>query len=299
MDAKSWELGLSSCCMGRADADVFEAYAKAGVTCMEVALNEHVYPHTDWKAVAAASKASGVNIWSLHLPFCPFKTINIADPNKAVREDTILLHKAGIDNAVMMGAKVAVIHPSGEPNPDNERKERLQYAGESLAILAEYAAQYDITVAVEDLPRTCLGNCIADIRQLIGAHPRLGVCFDTNHLLLEKNSDFVKALGDKIVTLHVSDYDYLNERHWLPYEGKVDWIELVTLLEQAGYAGPFMYEVGFKTPDTIRRGRDLTFADFIENHAACVNKRRIAPIGTPDRENCMAKAYFDTPHITA
>ncbi len=298
MNAKNWQLGLSCCCMGRADRDVFEAYAKAGVTLMEVSLNENVYPVTDFKEVAASSKASGVDIWSLHLPFYPFKTINIAAPDKAVRESTVLLHKEGIDNAAMMGAKVVVIHPSGEPNPDTERTERMQYAGECLAILADYAAQYDITVAVEDLPRTCLGNCIADIKQLISAHPKLRVCFDTNHLLLEKNSEFVKALGDKIVTLHVSDYDYLNERHWLPYEGKVNWVELVTLLEEAGYAGPFMYEIGFKTPDTIRRGRDLTFADFIENYNACVNKQVIVHIGTPDLAVCAKKAYFDMPRIT-
>lgn len=298
MDAKNWQLGMSCCCMGRADRDVFEAYANAGVTLMEVSLNEHVYPKTDFKEVAASAVASGVNIWSLHLPFYPFATINIADPDKAVREHTLVLHKQGVENAAMMGAKVVVVHPSGEPNPDTERAERLRYAAESLAILAEYAAQYDITVAVEDLPRTCLGNCIADIRQLISAHPRLRVCFDTNHLLFEKNVDFVKALGDKIVTLHVSDYDYLNERHWLPYEGKVNWGELVTALERAGYAGPFMYELGFKTPASISRGRDLTFRDFIDNYNACVNKRPTTPIGTPNEEVCAKNAYFKTSRIT-
>lgn len=299
MNAKNWQLGLSCCCMGRADRDVFEAYAKAGVTTMEVSLNENMYPVTDFKAVAASSKATGVDIWSLHLPFCPFKTINIAAPDKAVRDATIRLHKEGIDNAALLGAKVVVIHPSGEPNPENERAERMKYAGECLATLAEYAAQYDITVAVEDLPRTCLGNCIADIKQLISAHDRLRVCFDTNHLLFEKNVDFVKALGDKIVTLHVSDYDYLDERHWLPYEGKVNWVELVEALEEVGYAGPFMYEIHFKTPDSIRRGRDLTFADFIDNYTACVNKQIIAPIGTPDLAVCAEKAYFAEPKIKA
>jgi len=297
MSARDWKLGLSCCCMGTADRAVFEAYARAGVDTMEVSLNEHVYPKTDFKAVAASARATGVNIWSLHLPFYPFQFINIAAPDRAVRDNTVLLHKEGIDNAAMMGAKVVVVHPSGEPNPEEDRADRLQYAAESLCTLADYAAQYGITVAVEDLPRTCLGNTIKEITQLVSAHPKLGVCFDTNHLLTEKNSDFVRALGDKIVTLHVSDYDYLNERHWLPYEGKVDWIELVTLLEEAGYAGPFMYELGFKTPATICRGRDLTFDDFKENYAACVNKVPIAPVGVPNAEECAAKAYFDTPRI--
>jgi sugar phosphate isomerase/epimerase len=162
-------------------------------------------------------------------------SINIAAPDPAVRESTLRLHKEGIDHAAALGARVVVVHPSGEPNPDGERAQRMEYATACLAELAEYADQYGITVAVEDLPRTCLGNCIADIAALISADERLRVCLDTNHLLTERNADFVKALGEKIVTLHVSDYDYLNERHWWPYEGKVNWVELVTELEKAGY----------------------------------------------------------------
>jgi sugar phosphate isomerase/epimerase len=55
---------------------------------------------------------------------------------------------------------------------------------------------------------------------------------------------FVEAIGSRIITLHVSDYDFIDERHLLPGEGKNDWAAIVDALERADYAGPWMYEVG-------------------------------------------------------
>ena len=297
MNAMDWKLGLSSCCRGRVDRALFEEYAANGIDCMEISLPYEKYVQLDWKAAAESAKATGVRIWSLHLPFFPFDEIDISTPNCRVRENTLRLHQASLEHAAALGIPVAVVHPSGEPNPENERAERMQYAGESLAALAEYAAPLGITIAVEDLPRTCLGNCSADILQLLAGDDRLRVCFDTNHLLTESNSDFIRAVGDKIVTLHVSDYDFRNERHWLPYEGRNDWKQMVSLLEQVGYSGPFLYEVSCNAPKTIRR-RELTFADFRENHAACVKKRPFVPFGVPDEEACRQTAYYSVPILS-
>ena len=35
----------------------------------------------------------------------------------------------------------------------------------------------------------------------------------------------------------------MDERHQLPGNGKIDWKELLDLLESINYSGPFMYEV--------------------------------------------------------
>ena len=296
MKATEWKLGMSSCSTGKLDKETFDGYAANGISCMEVALgNEHT--PVDWKNTLALSRDSGVELWSLHLPFYPFETLNIATNDTKLRNRTIeFLTENYIKRGADIGIKTAVIHPSAEPYAENEREELIKVGAESLAELAENAAKCGMRIAVEDLPRTCLGNCSDDIKKLIALNDKLRVCLDTNHLLAEKNVDFVKALGDKIVTLHVSDYDYLNERHWLPYEGKVDWVELVSALEDAGYAGPFMYEIELKTSKTIVR-RDLTFADFAENYKACVEKRPYKTFGVPNIDECMKNAYYKTPMI--
>ncbi len=64
---------------------------------------------------------------------------------------------------------------------------------------------------------------------------------------------------------HVSDYDYIDERHWLPGEGDIPWYDLYNALLEIGYTGAWMYEIGPKCPNTILRDRDLTCADFARN----------------------------------
>jgi sugar phosphate isomerase/epimerase len=99
----------------------------------------------------------------------------------------------------------------------------------------------------------------------LSANDKLRVCFDTNHLLGEDIISFIKRMGDKIVTIHVSDYDYIDERHWLPGEGLIDWVALIDTLDEIGYEGDWIYECGLKPKPTIIRERDLTFEDLYKN----------------------------------
>ena len=47
----------------------------------------------------------------------------------------------------------------------------------------------------------------------------------------------------RIYHIHVSDYDFKDERHLLPMEGENDWEMILDKLEQLDYTGAFMYEV--------------------------------------------------------
>lgn len=290
MKATNWNLGLSTCGM-MPDKELFNNYAKAGIKEMEISFGKDFDPPIDWKNIPVWAKDAGVGLWSYHLPFLPFSEINIASLDSDLREKSINICMELIKKASDIGIKIAVIHPSGEPNAVEEREEMLKVGAEALATLQENASKYGVTVAVEDLPRSCLGNHSSDIKKLISLNDNLRVCFDTNHLLIQKNSDFIKDVGSKIITLHVSDYDFRNEQHWLPYEGKVDWVELVTMLEDVGYSGPFLYELGL-TPGKFIERRDLTFNDFRKNYEAVVNKKVPEILGKPILEELEKRAYF-------
>ena len=247
-----FRVGLSSC--GKEiNEELFKAYADADIMAMEISLAYDKCDDFDYKMALELSKKYGVELWSYHLPFGPFETNDISNPHIAGQTVEYLsgLIKKGSD----IGIDKYIIHPSGEPIDEEDRKMRMECSKESLFKLAEIAKAHGSVLAVEDLPRTCLGRDSFEIKDLISAHPDLGVCFDTNHLLDERNADFVRELGDKIITTHVSDYDFRNERHWMPGEGKVDWVELVTALEEVGYDGPFLYEVNFEAGSPSTAGR--------------------------------------------
>ena len=90
----------------------------------------------------------------------------------------------------------------------------------------------------------------------------LKICLDTNHFLKEKTEDAIMALGEEIKTLHVSDGDYINERHWLPGKGKIDWNAVIGALQKVGYEGVFNYEVDKQTAETIKENHKMLFDNY-------------------------------------
>ncbi len=242
---------------------LFKNFKEGGIDAVEISVAPDRYADLDYKRIAAAAKEYEMELWSFHLPFSPFPVLDIS--KKELAKDSVTYLQELINKASYLGIDKFIIHPSGEPIEPEDRAERMKISKESLAILAETARCNGAVIAVEDLPRTCLGNCSADIEELISVDPNLFVCFDTNHLLGEDPVDFVNRIGKKIITLHVSDYDFVNERHWLPGEGKNDWQAIYKALQEIEYNGVWLYELGFGSTKKITRERPLTCEDFVRN----------------------------------
>ena len=260
------------------NAEVFEAYKSAGIGGMEISMGKKQIDLLDFAEVKKLADQYGIELWSLHLPFWPFEEIDISVPSLA--DSTVKYFCSLIDKASSIGIKIAVIHPSGEPIAESDRPMRLACAKKSLAKLADYADTKGITIAVEDLPRTCLGRNSSDILELISAHNSLRVCFDTNHLLNESIHDFIMKVGSRIITTHISDYDAINERHWLPGEGVIDWHALRTDLASVRYDGYWLYELGLTgSTKTVDRERTLTYSDLKRNFDEITECKEITNIG--------------------
>lgn len=268
-----YDVGLSSC-GHKLNEEFFEMYQKAGIKLMEVSPKDDEYEEVNYPEIQRLADKYGVKLWSYHLPFWPFTDIDIS--NKELCRSTFVYLTELIKKASDIGIDKFVIHSSGEPIEDpEERQERMKCAKESLAQLAETAKKLNSTIAVEDLPRSCLGKNSDEILELISVHDDLRVCFDTNHLLCENPADFVRHVGKKIITTHVSDCDFINERHWLPGEGKIDWQELLQAFKDINYEGVWLYEIGFACPRSIIRNRDLNCEDFARNADEIFNNKPI------------------------
>lgn len=258
------KVGLS-CCGFALNDENFRKLQQSGVSAIEISMAPDQYKDIRYGEVQAYAKRYSVELWSFHLPFMPFREIDISSCLKELRDNAVRLYKVLIEKAANIGIRTFVIHPSGEPIGVEEREDRIRYSMQTLDSLAEFAHQHGAVIAVENLPRTCLGNTADEMLRLISANDKLRVCFDTNHLLQGSHADFIQKLGDKIVTLHVSDYDFVDEKHWLPGEGKIDWPALYSALKESGYSGVWLYEMGLTPTKTMERSRDLTFDDFRQN----------------------------------
>ena len=101
-----------------------------------------------------------------------------------------------------------VFHPSAGPIFDKDREKRLELLENSMKELQAFTKT---PLAVENMPRTGLGRTVSEMQELISHDDRLRVCFDVNHLLCDDHKTFWNMLKEKIVTLHISDYDFIDE----------------------------------------------------------------------------------------
>ena len=256
------KIGLSSC--GKPlNEETMIAYAEAGIEAMEVSIGrERVLEGVDLSEVARAAAKHGIELWSYHLPFPEY---NLATRWEELRQKFVRRQTEHIHMAADMGITRYVVHPSVEPIPDELRSIRMEQSKKSLAELTEAANSVGGILCVENLPRTCLGRNSDEMLELLTAHPDLRICFDTNHLLSEDPIHFIERVGDKIETLHVSDYNFIDECHWLCGEGDADWKAIYDALCRVGYNGAWLYELGFGNTKKIERERNLTCADFARN----------------------------------
>lgn len=272
------QIGLSTCSK-IINEELFAQYKMSNISFMEISVPHDKYSELDYGLLRKFSEIYGISLWSFHLPFSPFSEIDIS--KKELRNKTIRYYRELISKASDIGILKFIVHPSGEPILNRYRANRIEYAKDSLDRLAEIAYKYGAEILCENLPRTCLGRNSEEILELISANDKLKVVFDTNHLFEEDYSEFIKKTAERISSIHVSDYDFLNERHWLPGEGKINWHRLYQELIKNDYSGPWLYEVGFECPASILRPRNLTCDDFYKNATEIFTGNNISVISTP------------------
>ena len=251
--AEKLKTGISTSFFGRLDRKDLDAVAAAGIDCVELSYGfDHYMNVIEFPQTAAywgrQARDTGVEIWSLHLPFSG--TFDISSERLEFRSITSYVQRELIWAAAEAGASVVVLHPSAEPIADDKRQEHFQYSRENIEKLAREADACGLILAVENLPRTCLCRNSEEMIALL-KDTGADAVFDTNHNLSEDNVCFVDALtagGVRIASLHISDYGpdengVLDERHRMPGDGINRWNDLLAALERHGYTGPLMYEI--------------------------------------------------------
>ena len=282
---------------------LFSELLAAGITHVELSLTDQMLldrARSEAEEIRAMAQRQGICLWTLHLPFGR-ETMNLCAPDAEERKRTLACQIENLRIAHALGISRVVVH-GGIPLPQTERKKYFQIARENIATLQSEASRLGITVCVETLAPSCIGRNKEEMLALLSAHPDLCDCIDTNHIYEDAQADMIRALGKRLVTTHLSDCDFIDERHWMPGEGVIDWPAVTEALSEVCYEGPLLYEVNpFRTPVTIER-RTLTFADYRENHLSLINKKTPKAIGVPKQEICKEKNFDDfclqTYHIT-
>lgn len=203
----------------------------------EVILQSHALIKTGLDLI----KQRGIHINAIHLPFGGQRDYSKTDADfrKQLIDDTAEMLRLSDE----FKPYCYVMHGGTEPVYENDRAARIAALHDSLRKLSPLTKNL---ICVENLPRHCLLNTIEEHRQAVDGVKEcenIKLCCDVNHYLKERAEVAVATLGDRIKTLHISDHDYIDERHVLPGDGKIDWMALIGALEKTGYQGVFNYEI--------------------------------------------------------
>jgi sugar phosphate isomerase/epimerase len=231
------------------------------------------------EALIALRDEGLVEISSIHIPFMPFVEWAYASPVEAVRRRAAKKVLDWLEGTRDCKCRLYTLHGSGEPVLDADRKASLAALRRTLDELVPFFADIHACVNVEILPRSCIGRSPEEIEAAIDGFPEenVGVCFDVNHLCgaPERVPEYIARLAPRLKSLHLSDYDGIDECHWYPGLGILDWSaimaevkkvpqELLLIFESAGFlqAGRRAVSSRFILENGVRN------AYFCENAAA-------------------------------
>lgn len=173
-------------------------------------------------------------------------------------KDALDQYRYYMEAAVRLGARYFTFHGEtlrarGLPpsNPDAMRFD-------TYAALCEIGEEFGVVFTQENVS-WCRSSDPAFLRLLYENVPNLRFTLDTKQALRAGHSwrDYVDTIGDRIVNLHISDYNSETDC-LLPGRGILQVEELLQRMMQCGYAGDAMVEVyrtAYQGPEELRESR--------------------------------------------
>lgn len=160
-----------------------------------------------------------------------------------------------MEYAAIVGAKAIVVHPIHIMNHGTHRDEQMQLNIDMYSRLAPYARDFGIKVAAENLiergptgdliPAVC--GTAEEFCRIVDVDPDwITVCLDIGHSACAGVDipALIRALGkERIHMLHLHDNDLKGDLHLLPYQGKVNFAEIVKALRDIQFDGIMDMEV--------------------------------------------------------
>ncbi len=205
---------------------------------------------------------AGLRLNGVHLPFSPAGN-NITSYDDGVRAFCVaeFIDMIGLCNKY--SPDFYIFHSMAGSSVEGVREKRKAVLQDTFAQLVSATKA---TVCLENMTGQGVPNTSLEAIEIVDKVQGGKICFDTNHVLEEQPHDAVLALGQRIATLHVSDHEFIKERHLMPLQGKIDWTKLIGALQRVGYHGVFNYELAMQeygyTYSQIKDNYTKLFDDF-------------------------------------
>lgn len=156
--------------------------------------------------------------------------------------------------AEILGAEYMVVHPfsvveDSKVLPEASYEANLEYFARWHKIWHEHGVGMAIEnmVAKDGRPNP---SPFATADQMIRLadelnQPDIGVCLDTGHAFLsgQNPAEYVRKLGPRLRATHIADNRGQNDDHVAPFQGDINWFEVMKALKEIDYQYDFAFEI--------------------------------------------------------
>ena len=223
--------------------DLINKVKNFGFDLIEICIEDPDTINTELIRRALAEARLGVSICGAFGP-----TRDMSADSATIRDEAMGYACRCIDIAAELGSAV-VVGPmyAGVGNTrmlePAARRRQWAFAVESLARVADHAAERGIKLALEPLNRfeTDLVNTVEQALGLVTdiGRDNVGLLLDTFHMNIEEKSipDAIRRAGERIFEFHACSSD-----RGTPGEDHLPWVQIAAALGDAAYAGSIVIE---------------------------------------------------------
>ncbi len=211
-----------------------------------------------YKAVRAKADELGIIISQTHGRL----RVYFADPVK----DEAVIRDARVDCMVtkILGAPYTVMHAiaTSVTGPDAESCFMHETYDRVFSEILPFAKQYGVKIAIETMGDAPVYGCcdffgvLDEFKKALDRISDIGdnkdylcCCIDTGHVHKAMRfgnptpQEFIRAMGENVMCLHLNDNNTLTDQHKPPMTGDINWKEVLSALEEVGYDGVYNLEL--------------------------------------------------------
>ncbi|MGN0746951.1 MAG: sugar phosphate isomerase/epimerase family protein [Aristaeellaceae bacterium] len=198
---------------------------EAGFDCVMLWWSDRFGRGEGYRQDAQYARSAGLTVENIHAPVHLQNDLSL-DTQQG--EAVCAQYAQCVEDCATYGIPAMVIHLPDDGHP-------IQTVGlERLRRLVALAEEREVRLAFENLRN--LRNLSLALETF--PSPYVGFCYDScHHSNYAAGQDLLARYGGRLMALHLHDNGGARKQHRLPFDGDVDWAEVMRRLARTGYQG--------------------------------------------------------------
>lgn len=232
------EIGLSMLyCLNKPFSSLLKHLPKVDVNHIEIPDEGlHTLNQRRVRSLKEITNANNIDL----VVHAPWAGINIAVPSPFLRSAILKRLEKSINYARQLNCRLWIFHPGFKTAlshiyPGKDWQQNLN----SVHTLLRVARREGVNIAIENIPEP-FPNLMKNVGDFQRFYKELdgdvGMVLDVAHANLNGQiQDFMKQFHNKIVHMHVSDNDGVNDKHLGIGYGNIDWVGVAKTVRESKY----------------------------------------------------------------